>query len=102
MSYSFERVNVGPWFIPGITSSDKEIENINIRLFGKHFAFLKHKKLFTDYTVHPSVSFNINILASLALKEIIFYLINAHDFALSIDREVFFNPLNLTIPIDCA
>lgn len=97
MSYAFERVNIGPLFIPGKTESDSEIEKISITNLGKQFSFLKHEKLFTDYTIHPSVSFNINILSSLILKEIVFYLMGLFEYSLSINKEVFFLPLTFKV-----
>ena len=73
MSYSFDRINVGPFFVPGKTKSDEVLENHLIKTVGKEYTFLNHKKLFSNYIVHPSVSFNINILANIILKEVIFF-----------------------------
>ena len=97
MSYAFERVNIGPLFIPGKTESDSEIEKITTKNLGKQFSFLNHKKLFTDYTIHPSISFNINILAGLVLKETIFYLLGKFEYSHTINREVFFTPLTYKV-----
>jgi hypothetical protein len=97
MSYALERLNIGPLFIPGTTASDSEIEKISINNLGKHFSFLNHKKLFSNYTIHPSISFNINILSSLVLKEIIFYLLGMHEYSLTINKEVFFVPLTCKV-----
>jgi hypothetical protein len=97
MSYAFERLNIGPLFIPGTTESDSEIEKISINKLGNQFSFLNHKKLFSDYTIHPSISFNINILSSLILKEIIFYLMGMFEYSLAINKEVFFVPLTYKV-----
>ena len=97
MSYAFERINVGPLFIPGVTLSDLELEKYYMKIKGKHYAFKKHEKLFSKEIIHPSVTFNVNILASLILKEILFYFLETPEFSLSINKEVFFIPLNYKV-----
>lgn len=97
MSYAYERINIGPLFMPGVTVSDTEIEKLIIKNRGNQFSFFSHKKLFKSYTIHPSISFNINILSSLIMKEIIFYLLDRFEYCLSVNKEVFFVPLTYKI-----
>lgn len=95
MSYTFERLNIGPLFEPQKTSSDRDIQKFIINKAGQDFAFDKVKKLFKEHTIHPSVSFNINILASIILKEIVFFFLEKKDFVISHGKEVYFFPLTL-------
>ena len=97
MSYSFERINIGPFFVPGLTKSDKEIEFDFSKKFGNSYSYLGHEKLFSDYTIHPSVSFNINILSNIMLKEILFFHLNKFEFVFSLNKEVFFFPLTMKV-----
>jgi hypothetical protein len=97
MSYSFERINIGPFFVPGLTKSDSDIELNFTKMCGPEYRFLNHRKLFQDLTAHPSTSFNINILAGIVLKEIIFYHLNRHQYVYSLNKEVFFFPLSMRV-----
>lgn len=97
MSYSFERINIGPFFVPGVTKSDSEIELNFTKMCGPEYRFLNHRKLFQDSTVHPSTSFNINILAGIILKEIIFFHLNRHQYVYCLNKEVFFFPLSMRV-----
>lgn len=97
MSYSFDRVNIGPFFVPGLTKSDKELEISFMNTCGEEYTFLNHQKLFSDYTIHPSISFNINILASIILKEIIFFHMEKFEYVFSLNKEVFFFPLTMRV-----
>jgi hypothetical protein len=93
MSYSFDRINIGPFFVPGVTKSDTVIEKNLVKMYGEDYRFLNYEKLFNNYTIHPSISFNINILANFVLKEIILFHLKKLEFVISINKEVFFNPL---------
>ncbi|MCC5612481.1 ThiF family adenylyltransferase [Nostoc sp. CHAB 5834] len=95
IAYAFEFLKVGPLYVPGFTSCDNAINNYYKKEFGDHYDFTKNERLFTKNLVHPSVSFNINILSSFALKEIIFFLSQQYEFCFSIGKLLYFNPLNL-------
>ncbi len=95
LSYAFERINLGPFYIPGTTCCDNSFNTHVKTSYGEHNDFSNHQKLFTHYTIHPSISFNINILASLALKEIVFFFAQKHEYVLSINQIVFFHPLTM-------
>ncbi len=97
MSYSFDRINIGPFFVPGMTKSDEVLENYFTKTMGAEYTFLNHQKLFPNYTVHPSISFNINILANIVLKEIVFFHLKKFEFVFSLNREVFFFPLTMRV-----
>jgi len=95
MSYSFEKLTVGPFFIPGKTSCDESINNLNKEELGEDFDFSNTHKLFTDYITHPSISFNINILASLVLKDIVFFFSKNIDLVKSLNALVYFFPITM-------
>lgn len=91
MSYAFEIINLGPLFIPGKTCCDLSLNQLAIKRFGEEQSFEKQKKLYTDYTTHPSISFNINILANLILKEILFFLTDRYEMCNTINKIVYYN-----------
>jgi hypothetical protein len=97
MSYSYDRINIGPFFVPGTTKSDVDIEKNFTKTFGDDYKYLNHKKLFSKYTIHPSVSFNINILANIILKEIFFFHLRRLEYVFSLNKEVFFFPLTMRV-----
>lgn len=94
MAYSYEKIIIGPLFVPKYTESDIILEK-ELKKYGDHYSFRNHFKLFDDFTIHPSISFNINILASLILKEVIFFLMNRLDYVLSYNTEAIFFPLSM-------
>lgn len=91
MSYAFEMINLGPLFIPGKTCCDLSLNQLAIKTFGEEQSFEKQKKLYTDYTTHPSISFNINVLANLIFKEILFFLTNRYEMCNTINKIVYYN-----------
>lgn len=93
MSYSFDRINIGPFFIPGITSCDNYFNDFVKKQKGKEYDFLNHEKLFSDYTVHPSTSFNINILSNFVFVELMFFFMDKYEFVKSLSRIIFYYPL---------
>ncbi len=97
MSYSFDRINIGPFFVPGLTKSDKDLEKYFTKTSGKDYTYLNHQKLFSNSTIHPSISFNINILANIILKEIVFFHLKKFEYVFSLNREVFFYPLTMKV-----
>lgn len=97
MSYSYERINIGPFFVPGLTGSDIDLENNFRQICGPQYNYLNHKKIYPNLLIHPSTSFNINILGGIILKEIIFFHLNHYEYVFSLNREVFFFPLSMRI-----
>lgn len=95
-AYSFEKLRIGPLYIPNYLGCDECLDLINQDYYGRHYAFREHEQLFYSLKIHPSVSFNINILCSLALKEILFFLTGNVKYCFSIGRLIEFNPLDLT------
>lgn len=43
------------------------------------FDYGRTRKLFRETTIHPSISFNINVLASIIVKDVIFALADDYD-----------------------
>lgn len=95
IAYSFEYLKIGPLYIPGFTSCDNAMNAYIKKEHGEHYSFHEHERLFSKSLTHPSISFNINILSSLALKEIIFFLSKQYEYCFSIGRLMYFNPLSL-------
>lgn len=95
LSYAFDRINIGPFYIPGITCCDNSFNQYVQNTHGEHNDFLKHQKLFPQYTVHPSISFNINLLANFGLKEILFFFAQKHEYMQTAGQVIFFYPLTM-------
>lgn len=95
LSYAFERINLGPFYIPGTTCCDNSFNAYVQTAHGEYNNFLKHQKLFSSSTTHPSISFNINLLANFALKEILFFFAQKHEYVQTIGQIIFFYPLTM-------
>ena len=50
--------------------------------------FSKLRRLSDSYLIHPSISFNINILSNLVVKEIIFGLGGRFEWVLSLNKQI--------------
>ncbi len=96
MAYSYDSIKIGPLYVPEVTSCSEALSNYAADNFGDHYRIENFERLFEQYLFHPSISFNINILASLVFKEILFFLIEEFDYCQTIGRLVVFNPLNLS------
>lgn len=96
IAYSYEYVKIGPLYIPGFTACDADFSRMLQTETDEPMDFETYKRLFRGYLIHPSVTFNINILANFALKEIIFFLSGKYEYCFSIGRLVEFNPIVLT------
>lgn len=96
-SYSYESVLIGPIYVPTVTSCENSFDNDVIKAFGKEHSYSNVENMFSEFLVHPSNSFNINILASLGFKEILFFMLGKLDFCQTIGRRIIFNPLNYQI-----
>lgn len=104
MSYSFNQLNIGPFYIPGYTPCDIHFSELISSIYGKHYGYSRKesKRLFTRNLVHPSNTMNIGILSSLLAMEIIFFITKKFKLCKSIGRLVLFNPISLnfkSIPI---
>lgn len=96
MAYSYDSLKIGPLLVPNITSCSEAISKDVMKHYGDHYKIDQFKRLFNDYLVHPSISFNINTLSSLIFKEILFFLIEEYDFCQTIGRIITFNPLSFS------
>lgn len=95
IAYSYELLNIGPLYVPDFTSCDEGFNQIIKKAYDESHDFSAYKKLFKDCLIHPSVSFNINLLANYALKEIIFFITRQYEYCFSIGRLITLNPLSL-------
>gem|GEM_PF-6350791 len=97
MAYSYEYVKAGPLYVPGITSCNQNNSSYMMERFGEHYNIKYFERMFSDYIFHPSISFNINILASMIFKEILFFLIGDFENCQTIGRLISFNSLKTEI-----
>lgn len=95
VAYSFEELIIGPLYVPNLSGCDNCMNLLMQETYGNNYAFENHNILFRDLSIHPSVSFNINIVSNLALKELLFFLTGNVENCFSINRKVVFNSLSL-------
>lgn len=95
MAYSYEKIKIGPIFVPSVTSCYNFFSDFAISTFGEHYRIEKFERLFNLYLTHPSISFNINILSSIVFKEILFFLIDEFQYCQTIGRLIVINTLTL-------
>ena len=96
-SYSYEIISIGPIYVPLVTSCENSFDILVQKTYGEDFSFKNIERLFSEQLVHPSNTFNINLLASLAFKEILFFLLKKFDYCQTIGQRIYFNPLNYDI-----
>ena len=95
VAYAFELLRLGPLYVPGFTSCDDAINQMVKKAYGSHYDFKSDEKLFTNHLIHPAISFNINMMASFAFKEILMFLTQQYEYCFTIGRLIEFNPLSL-------
>ncbi len=86
--YSYERILYGPFVIPGKTSCMKGYNEYWKRRTKGEMDFSKLKRLSDSYSVHPSISFNINILSNIVVKDIIFGLGESFEWVQSLNKQI--------------
>lgn len=95
IAYAFEELKIGPLYVPYAYGCDNCL-NLNFQdMYGAKYAYETHESLFRDKLIHPSTSFNINTVSSIALKEILFFLTGKVEYCLSIGNLVTLNFLSL-------
>lgn len=94
MGYSYEKIGLGPIFIPEMTGCYSSLEIITKDYYGDKYNSDNMRRIFNNKIIHPSVSFNINIISSLAFKEILFFLLEKYQYCQTIGRQIIFNTLN--------
>jgi molybdopterin/thiamine biosynthesis adenylyltransferase len=75
-SYNQNNIKLGPLYLPGQTSCYLAIINYAEKKLKNLIKFKEHTRLFTNELFHPSINFNINTCASLAVKDIYLFLSN--------------------------
>lgn len=86
--YSYERILYGPFVVPGKTSCMKGYNEYWKRRTRGEMDFSKLRRLSDSYLIHPSISFNINILSNLVVKEIIFGLGGRFEWVQSLNKQI--------------
>ena len=97
IAYSFEYIKIGPLFVPDITSCSVSMSDYNVENFGEHYNLDLFERPFKENLIHPSINFNINLLTSLAFKEILFFCYEKFEYCQVLGRLLIFNPLNFTV-----
>lgn len=82
-SYSFDKILCGPFVIPQKTACYIGYNEYWKARTNGMFDYGKTRKLFRETTIHPSISFNINVLASIIVKDVIFALANDYEHLLT-------------------
>ncbi|WP_413998069.1 ThiF family adenylyltransferase [Flavobacterium sp. W1B] len=95
MAYSYEFIKIGPIYVPSITSCNEYLSTYAKDKYGEHYKIEHFERMFGEYLIHPSISFNINILSSLVFKEILFFLLEQFQYCQTIGRLMVLNPLTL-------
>lgn len=97
MSYAYHLVKIGPLIIPGQTISNLQIETHYREKAAAqgsdYYPSFNFQRLFPHYFIHPSVNFNIMLLAGLAFKEILFFLIGKMEFVNTLQKVIIYGPL---------
>lgn len=86
--YSYERILYGPFVVPGKTSCMKGYNEYWKKRTEGEMDFSKLRRLSDSYLIHPSISFNINILSNLVVKEIIFGLGGRFEWVQSLNKQI--------------
>lgn len=94
VAYSFQFLRLGPFCIPGKTKCLEFYNNYMKNNTSSKSDYKKMIKLYPDYLIHPSVSFNITMLGGVALKEIIFFFCNKPQYIISYNKLITINALN--------
>lgn len=97
-AYFNNTIKLGPLFIPGITSCFNSISDFNVSEFPNLLKDQdKHERMFDDILFHPSINFNISICASLAVKDIYFFLLGVHNNVKTINTIVTFDTISMNV-----
>jgi molybdopterin/thiamine biosynthesis adenylyltransferase len=105
VAYSYEYLFIGPFVIPGTTSCFESVRKMQMDATEKKYDIRQIQDIHHDYFIHPAISFVTNSVASVAVKEIMFYLANRLDLLLTLDKILWFSMLDMSgtlIEIQCA
>lgn len=95
LAYCYASIRLGPFFVPGLTACDrcllKKLSETNA--MGEDFYL--YKRIHQEYSIHPTISFNINIMANLIFKDIIFFLLGKYNYVSTLNQIIEFVPLTL-------
>lgn len=95
MAYSYEYLYVGPFVIPGTTSCYESVRRMQMHGTEQRYDIRQIQNAHTDYFVHPAISFVTNPVASVAVKEIMFFLANRLDLVLTLNKILWFSMLEM-------
>lgn len=73
-SYSYENIICGPCVVPGNTACFCGFNEYWKQRTKGRFDYESMPKLYSRFTIHPSISYNINTLSSIIVKDVIFLL----------------------------
>lgn len=97
MSYAFDRINVGPFYIPGFTPCDNHFNEFVKKIYGSHYDYRKQsKRLYTNKLFHPSNTMLVSILSSLTVMELLFFITRKFELCKSLGKIIVFKPIDFT------
>lgn len=95
-SYSYEKIICGPCVVPHETACMIGY-NEYWKMSTGYFDFNEVVRLFGNKTIHPSISFNINVLAGIILKDVVFCIGKKYDYVSTINKQIIINLLKSEI-----
>ncbi|MGB3182246.1 MAG: ThiF family adenylyltransferase [Cyclobacteriaceae bacterium] len=108
MAYAYEVLKVGPFFIPGATGCDECFMHKLGEMEGKKdYHYNSQQRLFSEHQTHPSVNFNINMLGSIILKDVLFFILGKYEYVQSLGQQVNVRSLTgtdftISVPAECS
>lgn len=95
MAYSFEYIIAGPFIVPNVTSCYHSYSQYLLDTTGGEYDIRSINKLYAEHTTHPSMMYIINMLSSIILKDILFFLSNKMEYVTTLNKLLVYNTLNL-------
>lgn len=99
-SYSYEKILCGPCVVPHQTACMVGYNEYWRKRTNNTFDFYDISKISSSRLVHPSISFNINTLSSIVLKDIIFCLSGNFEIVSTFNRLLIINLLTSDISVN--
>lgn len=96
-SYSYEKIICGPCVVPHKTACMKGYNEYWKSRTGNRLDYNRIYRIWRQNSIHPSISFNINYLSSVVLKDVIFCLGQRYDYVSTLNKQIIVNLLSSEI-----
>lgn len=94
LAYSYVSVRLGPFFVPGVTACDMcLLKYLSDTYNANREDYTLFKRIYKEHSIHPTVSFNINIMANTIFKDIIFFNLGRYDYVTTLGQTMEYIPL---------